>query len=62
MGIALGNDKTQEQGRFLYNLPKDREELAPTPPEHFEFIVLVKENSKPAALAVMEGFYRIVFD
>jgi hypothetical protein len=37
-----------QMGEIIYNLPKDREELAPTPPEHFEFIVPVKENSKSA--------------
>ena len=49
-------------GEIIYHLPEDREEQAPAPPAQFEFIVPVKENSKSAARAAMEGLYRIVFD
>jgi hypothetical protein len=49
-------------GEIVYHLPEDREERALSPPSQFEFIVPVKENSKSAARAAMEGLYRIVFD
>lgn len=49
-------------GEVVYHLPENREERASSPPENFEFIVPVKENSRSAARAAMEGLYRIVFD
>jgi hypothetical protein len=55
-GDRTGNDKSPEQGRLSTTRPKDREELAPTPPEHFEFIVPLKRTANPPHGLRWKGF------
>jgi len=47
--------------REEYLSPSRRSRRTGTLPPHFEFIVPVKENSKSAARAAVEGLYLIIF-